>query len=43
VTHDDEATSHEGEEQCVFCGEWRGPHEFEDGLRCVYCAEEQDE
>lgn len=29
-------------ERCVFCDELRAPHEFKDGLRCVYCAEEQD-
>lgn len=33
---------HEGEEQCAFCGEWRGPDGFEDGLRCKHCVEEQD-
>lgn len=32
----------DGGEECVFCGELRAPHEFEDGLRCVYCAREQD-
>jgi hypothetical protein len=31
------------EEECVFCGERRGPDQFEDGLRCRFCAEEQDE
>jgi len=29
-------------ERCNFCGEERSPDEFEDGLRCVHCAEEQD-
>lgn len=36
------ASQEDEEEECVFCGERRGPHEFKDGLRCVYCAEEQD-
>jgi hypothetical protein len=30
-------------ERCDYCSEPRGSHEFQDGLRCVYCAEEQDE
>lgn len=30
-------------ERCDYCGEPRGPHEFQDGLRCVYCAEEDEE
>jgi hypothetical protein len=29
----------EVEEECVFCGERRGPDQFEDGLRCRFCAE----
>lgn len=29
-------------ERCVFCDERKAPHEFEDGLRCKSCAEEQD-
>jgi hypothetical protein len=32
----------EGEEECVFCGELRGPDSFEDGLRCKLCVERQD-
>lgn len=27
----------DGSEVCAYCDEWRGPQEFEDGLRCVYC------
>jgi len=30
----------EYDQQCVFCGMEREPHEFEDGLRCIYCVEE---
>lgn len=30
-------------EKCVFCGERQPPDEFEDGLRCRTCAEEQDD
>lgn len=33
----------EPEERCAWCGEMRAPHEFEDGLRCVYCVEEDQE
>lgn len=29
-------------ERCVFCDERKASHEFEDGLRCKSCAEEQD-
>lgn len=29
-------------ETCVFCNEKRDPSEFEDGLRCVYCQEEDE-
>lgn len=33
----------EGESsRCVFCGELRFGWEFEDGLRCVYCVEEDE-
>jgi hypothetical protein len=32
----------EPEEVCVFCNEPRPYFEFKDGLRCVYCAAEQD-
>lgn len=30
------------EEECAFCGEPRGPHQFEDGLRCKLCVEEDE-
>lgn len=29
-------------ERCDYCGEARAPFEFQDGLRCVYCAEADD-
>lgn len=29
-------------EKCVFCGDRYPPDEFEDGLRCRHCAEEDD-
>jgi hypothetical protein len=29
-------------ERCVFCDERKPPHEFEDGLRCKACADQQD-
>lgn len=38
-------TSHsyrDEEEQCVICGESRGPDGFEDGLRCKLCAEKEE-
>lgn len=35
--------SDEVEEICTFCDEPRPAVEFEDGLRCVHCAREQDE
>lgn len=34
---------HSDEEQCVICGESRGPDGFEDGLRCKLCAEKEEE
>lgn len=33
---------HADEERCVFCDERKPAHEFEDGLRCKSCAEDQD-
>ena len=36
------AGAHEGEEQCSWCGEWYGPDNFEDGLRCRHCQERDD-
>lgn len=29
-------------ERCVFCGEEREPEGFEDGLCCVFCAEDAE-